>query len=157
MSLIEREAVVQRLRITDRRASGSLPRGPGLAGVSSAVASTVSFSCSCGSHPPSAAGPSTTTAWRKSSLASSPGSSWSTWPCPSPFSTECTQLPPSLRSIVRSSLRPHERPGRGVREQGRSPEPPGVARLGKYCLTGSRPVFCLPGLFPADWVAHHPG
>lgn len=41
--------------------------------------------------------------------------------------------------------------------KGCSPEPPGVAGLGKYCLTDSRPVFCLSGLSPAGRVAHHPG
>lgn len=62
------------------------------------------FSCSCGSLPPSAAAPSTTTGWKKLSSALNPGSLWSTWPCLFPFSTECTQLPPSSRSIVGSSL-----------------------------------------------------
>lgn len=101
------------------------------------------FSFSSGSPPPLAAALSMTTDWRKSSLALNPGLLWSTWPCPSPFSTGCTQLLLSLRSIVRSSSSPHER-GRDTGTRGLCSHL-GRAGLSKHCLTKARrmPFVCL--------------
>lgn len=99
----------------DRWDSASSPGGPwDLLGPFGLWHGWPPFSYSFGSLLPSAAAPSTTTGWRRSSLALSPGSLWSTWPCPFPSSTGCTQLPPSSRSIVRSSPHSRGRPRRGA-------------------------------------------